>query len=325
MKIFLTLFTIAVFHFNSVSQTVSYVMPESFKDAISQEDYEIIAKQSLSVVSSRYQVDNLANGTITITGRQAFNLDNLVPKCAAEKDRTKWEGIIQDHFKSLFNSFDAKKKLNTTDYDYIRSYLSIRIYPDATIEQRGGTANFITRIDLDGTTTILMLDLPQAFTPVLKDDFNMWHKTIDEVFKEAIANVDKQKVEKATKVFTTDGSQIEFNFMENENYAASYALDLSNNSPEFVGEWGSVVVVPDKGLVSICKISKNKPVDFVKYIQQIKPLIERSYTQHESPVSKEFFWYYEGKFTHIPVSVDDKGNVNVVAPSGLSNLMTVKK
>lgn len=324
MRIFITLLFITIFHCKSISQTVSYNMPENLKGAISQQDYEVIAKQSLSVVSARYPIDNLANGAITIKGKQVFNLDNLLLKCAAEKDHSKWEAIIQDHFNSLFNSLDAQKKLDLTSYDNVKSYLAIRIYPNATIAQRGGTSNFISRTDLEGTTSLLMLDLPQAFTPLLKDDFDKWHKTADAVFNAAIDNTDKQKVDKVSKMFTIDGTQVEFNFIENENYAASYALDLSKNSPELVGDWGSVVVMPNKGLVSICKIGKGNPVDFVKYIQRIMPLIEQSYTQHEGPVSNHFFWYYQGKFTPIPVTVDDKGNVNVIAPLALSSLMAGK-
>jgi len=324
MKIFITLLFVTIFHFESFSQTVSYDVPESLKGTVSQQDYEVIAKQSLSVVSARYPVDNLANGTITIKGKQAFNLDNIILKCAAEKDHSKWEAIIQDHFNSLFNSFDAQKKLDMANYDNVKSYLAIRIYPNPTIDQRGGTVNFVSRTDLDGTTSLVMLDLPQAFTPLLKADFDKWNKTADEVFNTAIENLDKQKVEKMIKSFTIDGTQIEFIFIENENYAASYALDLSKNSPDMVGDWGSAVVIPDKGLVSICKISKAKPVDFVKYIQRMKPLMEQLYREHEGPVSNQFFWYYQGKFTPIQVTVDDRGNVNVIAPQGLSNLMTEK-
>jgi hypothetical protein len=82
--------------------------------------------------------------------------------------------------------------------------------------------------------------------------------------------------------------------------------------------------MPNKGLVNICKISKDKPVDFVKFIQRTKPLIEKSYQEHEQPISDQFFWYYKGQFTKIDVLTEANGNINVISPSGLTALMIAK-
>jgi len=55
-----------------------------------------------------------------------------------ESDRSKWQTIINDHFASLFNSIEAEKGIDPTDFDKVKDYLSVRIYPDETIDQRGG-------------------------------------------------------------------------------------------------------------------------------------------------------------------------------------------
>lgn len=83
--------------------------------------------------------------------------------------------------------------------------------------------------------------------------------------------------------------------------------------------------MPNKGLVDICKISRDKPVDFVKFIQMTKPLIEKSYQDHEQPIADQFFWYYKGKFTKINVLTDANGSVNVTSPPGMAELMTERK
>ncbi|HEV8512475.1 MAG TPA: hypothetical protein VGQ59_04335, partial [Cyclobacteriaceae bacterium] len=169
------------------------------------------------------------------------------------------------------------------------------------------------------------LDLPGAFTPVQRKIFELWKLETAAVFKVAQANINKQQVEKVTQSFDVDGVKIEMSFLGSEDYAASYALDLIENSPELVGEWGSVVAMPNKGLVNICKISKDKPVDFVKFIQKTKLLIEKSYHEHEQPISDQFFWYYKGSFTKINVSTNANGSINVISPFGLTELMTKKK
>ncbi|TFF33804.1 hypothetical protein [Mucilaginibacter psychrotolerans] len=226
----------------------------------------------------------------------------------------------------LFGSvcFGQANSVDISTYDKAKPYLTVRIYSDASVAQKGGIGKMVSRVDLEGTTTVLMLDMPGGFSPLFKTDFEKWNKPADEVFKDALANVGSQKVEKVTKIFDGDIYKTEFNFLGNEDYAASYALNLQANGPELVGEWGSVIVIPNRGFAAICTISKAKPVDFVKFIQRIKPVTDKSFAEHEVPVSNGFYWYYKGKFTLIQVLTDDKGNINVVAPLGLGKLMSVK-
>jgi hypothetical protein len=193
------------------------------------------------------------------------------------------------------------------------------------VDQRGGPEQLVARKDMDGTYTLLMLDLPGAFTSVRKTVFLVWKKDTAEVFKVAQDNINKQQVQKITQQFDIDEAKVEISFLAHEDYAASYALDLHNNSPELVGEWGSVVAIPNKGIVNICKVSKDKPVDFVKFIQRTKPLIEKSFSEHPQPISSEYFWYYKGKFTKITVLKGANGHINVISPFGLTELMTEKK
>jgi len=169
-----------------------------------------------------------------------------------------------------------------------------------------------------------MLDLPGAFTAVQKEMFSLWGKDTAAAFKIAQENVNKQEVEKVTQKFDIDGAKVEISFIGNEDYAASYALDLAHNSPDMVGEWGSAIAIPNKGIVDICKISKDKPVDFVKFIQRLKKRVEQSYHEHEQPISDQFFWYYKGKFTRINVVEQPDGNISVISPIGLAELMTGK-
>ena len=220
---------------------------------------------------------------------------------------------------------DGQKDINPENFETVKKYLGLRIYPVDFVNQRGGTSSLIVKTDLEDTYTLLMLDLPGAFTPVQKEMFSLWKKDTAEVFKLAQENVNKKQIEKVTQEFDIGGIKIEISFLGNEDYAASYALDLLNNSPDLVGEWGSVVSIPNKGLVDICKISEAKPLDFVKFIQRIKPMVEKSYQEHEQPISDQFFWYYKGKFTKMRVLEEPNGNINVISPYGLSELMTEKR
>jgi hypothetical protein len=316
------------FQITSFAQKINYSIPEEYKNEISQEDYKKIIDISVPIVSKRYTIEVIEKGTMHLKDgveTQLLNLHNLIFQCISTKDKEKWERLIQDHFDNLFSSIDAKQEIKVDSFESIKKYLSIRIYPAAMVDNSGKLTSLIVRKDLEGTYTMLMLDLPGAFTNVQSKSFDIWKRDTAEVFNIAQENINRQDIQKVTRAFEMDGSNIEVSFLGNENYAASFALDLGRNSPELVGEWGSVVAIPNKGIVDICKISKGKPLDFVKFIQRIKPLVDKSYSEHPQPISNQYFWYYKGKFTRIKVISDATGNINVISPYGLSELMTKEK
>ena len=327
MRIISLLIFLTTFQMASFGQKINYNIPNGYEKDISKNDYKQIVDISVPLISKRYSIDFVKNGTIQLKAGQdiqTLNLHNLIGKCVTIGDKSQWDIIIQEHFDNMFSSIDEQKKIDPENYETIKKYLSIRIYPKETVNQRGGTASLVVKTDIEGTFTLLMLDLPGAFTTVQKQIFDLWKKDTSEVFIIAQQNINKQQIEKVTQKFDIDGTNVEITFLGNEDYAASYALDLINNSPELVGEWGSVVALPNKGLVNICKISEDKPLDFVKFIQRTKPLIEKSYNEHPQQISNQYFWYYKGKFTRINVLTDAKGNINVISPSGLTALMTEK-
>jgi hypothetical protein len=312
-------------YLSSTAQKIDYTIPDGYEKNIIAKDYKKIVGLALPIISKRYKIISLSKGSIETQEHFQVNLHNLILKCAEIKDKTAWQQIIEEHFSKMFTSMDDKEKLNLDDFETAKKYLSLRIYDKISVDKRNGTKTAIYRIDIEGTYTFLMFDLPDAFTNVGKEQLGIWKKDSAEIFKIAQANINKQPVEKLTKEFDIDKTTIEISFIGEENYAASFALDLLANSPELVGEWGSVIAMPNKGLVDICRITKEKPLDFVKFIQMIKPLVDKSYDEHPQRISDQYFWYYKQKFIKIHVTVNDKGDVNVIAPIGLGALMTKKE
>jgi hypothetical protein len=310
------------------AQKISYDPPPNLPKHIGKTDYKFIVDSSIAIIGRRYTVEEVSGGSIKVTDSArhyaVINLDNLVLKCLDDDDRGDWIIVIRDHYKQLFGSMDAQSRLDPTNFETVKKFLSLRIYPAATVDQRGGADSLIARTDLAGTYTLLMLDLPGAFTPVRKAMYERWHKDQAAVFRIAQDNVDSQKVEKVIKTIDFRGSQVEVIMLGEENYAASYALDLINNSPELLGEWGCAIIMPNKGLVNLCKISREKPLDFVNFIQLTLPFNEKAYREHAQPISDRYFWYYKGVFTPIAVTTDAQGAVQVVAPVELGELMSKK-
>lgn len=313
------------FGFTAQAQKISYALPKDYRGTLAAADYKLVVDSAVAQLSRRYPVASVAAGTIRLRGGEQYPLANLIAQCQAQPDRAAWGPLIRQHFTSLFSSFDAQAKIDHTSYESVRPYLSVRVYPEATLAARGGAQQLVARTDLPGTATVLMLDLPGAFSAVPRAVFAQWHQETAAVFAQALANVAKQPVQKVTKdIDGPNKTKVTFHFLGNEDYAASYALDLAHTAPEFVGEWGCALAMPNKGLVTACAISRAQPLDFVNYIQLSQAAVAKAYQEHAQPISPEFYWYYQGKFTRIPVATDKDGRVNVVAPLGLSTLMTAK-
>jgi hypothetical protein len=322
-KLLFLIFTLIASVGSANAQYIDYNVPSGYNKIIKKNEYRKIVDITLPIVTKRFDIENLKDGVIYLKASQelqVIGLAELISKCN-EAAPDKWEEIINGYFSGLFSAMDAKKNLDINKFETVRNYLSIRIYPKDIVEQRGGTENLVVRTDLEGTYTLLMLDLQSAFTPVQQSVFGGWKMDIDEVFKQAQANVNKKEMIKEVRELKAGKTMVEAIFIENEDYAASYALDLMNNSPGYVGEWGAVVAMPNKGIVNICKITKEKPLDFVPYIQLFKKPVAEFYDNHLQPVSDQFYWYYKGRFTLISVTEDTKGNINIVPPMNLTVLI----
>jgi hypothetical protein len=305
------------------AQPVDYSVPQAYKKSIKKNEYKKIVDITLPLIAKRFDIENLREGVIYLKPSQelqVIDLGEVISKCS-ETTSDKWEEVINGYFNGLFSAMDSKKNLDINRYETVRNFLSIRIYPKEMVDRRGGTENLVVRTDLEGTYTLLMLDLQSAFTPVQQSVFGSWNRDIDEVFKQAQANVNKKEMIKEVREFKAGKTRLEAIFIENEDYTASFALDLMNNSPEYVGEWGAVVAMPNKGIVNICKITKEKPLDFVPYIQLFKKPAAELYQNHLQPVSDQFYWFYKGRFTLINVTEDKNGNITVLPPIHLTELI----
>ncbi|HEV8512641.1 MAG TPA: hypothetical protein VGQ59_05175, partial [Cyclobacteriaceae bacterium] len=114
----------------SFGQKVTYNIPEGYESEIGKDDYKTIVDLSLPIVAKRYSVDYVKDGAIQLKKGQeiqTLNLDNLITKCIGVKDKLQWNKVVQEHFENIFLSIDEQKKIDPTNYETIKKYLSLRI------------------------------------------------------------------------------------------------------------------------------------------------------------------------------------------------------
>ena len=108
----------------SFSQTVDYTIPPGFEKEINRDDYKKIVDRSVAEISKRYAIDNIKEGTVYLKKNkelQAFNLGNLIVQCLAIKDKSKWDIVIEGHFKNLFSAIDEQKKIDPKNFESIKN------------------------------------------------------------------------------------------------------------------------------------------------------------------------------------------------------------
>ncbi|RYY84006.1 MAG: hypothetical protein EOO15_20255 [Chitinophagaceae bacterium] len=315
------------FGLNGFSQKIAYNLPEGLEGRISAAEYKPIVDSAVYHIASRWKVLRVDSGVVQLEENpeaSQWNLYNLVSQCLSIPKEQRG-AFVREYFQRTFRSMDTRKTLDLGSFAAARQYLALRIYPAQTVEGTALKENSLTRRDLEGTYTVVMLDLPDVFTNLRRNDFEKWKTSEEAVFAAATENVARQQMQKVSEEFDVDSSKIRISFLEEENYAASYVLNLERNQPDLVGAWGTVVAIPNKGFALMCRVDPYRPVDFVKFIQATYGQMMKSYQEHPQPVSDRYFWYYKGKFTPITVTMSGASGLQVLAPMGLSELMTKKK
>lgn len=273
------------------------------------------------------KVSSIENGEIRLVSldqgeNTIFYIDHVLEKCI-DLPKTTWKKIIQTHFESYFAGLEFHKTLDINNFDLIKPYLSIRIYEENFVTDYSDN-NWITQKNLEGTTSVLMMDLNTSFTTITRDVFEIWNRSEKELFAIAQQNINQKQKFKHTENFDFRGHNITVNFIQNESLGASMVLDLENNAPEFIGELGTIVAIPNKGFVILSRIMRKNPLEFMLFIQAHIEFVEKAYQQHPQRISPDFFWYYQGKFTQVQINFN-KGEIEILAPMELSDLISKQK
>ncbi len=323
------LLLLEVLPLDSAAQRVRYDVPEGLGVEIPEADYHLLVDSSVAVVKRYCAVKEVSNGTIHLKRGAPFialNLDNLLLSCLDIPDRTEWPALIREHFHRAFTDIKAQQELDMTAYEAVKPYLTLRVYNAGYLARDASRPPVVSTTHLEGTSSVLMLDMPSTFQTVEPGAFEKWNRPKEEVFHDARRNVEGQPMEIVTTMLgTPTGDSISVTFIENADYAASYVLGIGDTHPELIGKWGAAIAIPNKGLAMLCGIGPDLPLDFIHFIETVLGPMQELFAQHAYPVSDRFYWYYNGRFTPFTIEVSATGALNVIAPVELSSLLAGSK
>jgi hypothetical protein len=291
-------------------------LPTRWADLISQGQYERL----ISLVEADLRARKLtpmiaADGSLKIKeepfASSTFGLDNLVQKCrlAAED---KWLGIVHEHFDNLVASVEEDLRLQEKlrKADHALPLLGVRLYGEDAVPA-DAKKDLVWRTDLEGTITVLVLDLPTSLRSVTRAQADGWGLKDAELFARALKNT-KQNVPAGEVEDVLPGGGKLIAIVGDNLLASAHVLMLADH-PKALGKAGALVGVPTRHIV-LCHPINDQSASSA--MEALVPMILNLHREGPGSTSDRLYWYHEGRFTPIPARVDPRG-VTVNPPDEL--------
>ena len=301
---------------------VDYTPPAGLEDALDPTRYKLLVDEAVRVVGQRHAVDRVERGVIHLAGGGAssavVNLHNVVAAVADLDDEGALLDAVHAHVNTLHDAADARARLEGADFATARPRLVARVYPAAGLAAYADGATLVLREHLPGTYTLLMLDVEGAFASVARDRLEAWGVSADEAFAAAHANAAGADVAVARTAVDLGGGPQDLYLVQDENYAASFALALAAHAPEVLGEHGALVAVPSRALAVVLPLPATAPKDVVeRFAEATRRLVGETYRRHPYAVSADLFWLTPaGTFARV---TDETGAART--PVGLAGVL----
>jgi hypothetical protein len=192
--------------------------------------------------------------------------------------------------------FDAK----TSDFEYVRDYIGVRIHHEEYIRHGGGAEKTLSR-HLEGNLyALLIYDLPEMTINISPEDIKVWGKEFDELFDLGVANI-KQK-------YPTNPQLVEMNerniwFDSADHFFTSNIVFEMEEKRYLIGTYGSLVALPHRHSVLIYPIENE---EVLPAITQLMPVVYGMHKEGPGSLCEQIFWYKNGVFTNLPYSIEER-------------------
>ncbi len=298
-------------------------MPGEYKHLLNQRAYEAMLDIIFQYFKDKgEQLTKVDNGYIvTKEGEDAlefkYGLDNLV-RLVAAAPKEDWESIIYTHFNKT--SYDSRHmQYYKKDYEAAKPHLKILV-KDAAILKTAGAENLVYKIDFPETVSVLVFDYDDKFTYLKEEEITEWDKPAASLFEVAQSNIDEENIE-IHQIEYKEGGIETFAFF-NGDFSASYMLNIGQNAPFAIGEYGAVVAIPTKGTAFASPITDK---EVIKRVNLMAEPVNKFFEEDPWNITNKFYWYYNNSFQLFPETPSDKeGYVTISLPQTLKQLLNIE-
>jgi hypothetical protein len=174
-----------------------------------------------------------------------------------------------------------------TDFNFIKSYLKIRIYSDDLRPQYENKG--IVKNSYKGFIEVIVLDLPSGIGSLEKKYLDIWKKSENEIYllaKENTLNNLDLKFVKAEVAKT--GEEFYLLSSDTDLFLTSSILDLKKTSPP-VGKFGTLISIPNNTVIVALPLNDKEKIS--QFCLSFMGLADYIYESKEAkPISNNLFW-----------------------------------
>jgi len=226
-------------------------------------------------------------------------LVNVAQVCNLDKIKN-YKAIVTEHFEAQVRAHQFDKEFDdmVEDYERIKDYLAVRLYPNDYADSVGREVT-IGRDFAESIYQMLVFDLPDTIKSIRPDQAEKWGKTIDELFEVGIENVKKkyplQLSKQETGIFEVFFAQGDHFFVPNIVFDKDTLEDIS-------GSKGMLIGLPHRHVALMFAIEN---IHVVEVLTLFINTVNGMYKEGPGSVSGGVFWYHDGVFTNLPYTIED--------------------
>jgi hypothetical protein len=223
--------------------------------------------------------------------KQKLSTWNIAQICAQTPD-TEWNTIISDHFSNLFKAEAETVEYNNKkeNFENVKSLLRLQLYPENYLEQVPFQDEIISRTDIQGTLSVLVIDLPSSVQSVKKSDSTVWDLSEQELFSIALENT---LTAGSINHSSVDAGGFYLQALEGENILSAVQVFNLEKFNDCYGEHGSIVSIPTRHFILCYPIND---LSVVKAIQTIAISTSGMNKSGPGSLSPYLYWYKDGVF-----------------------------
>jgi hypothetical protein len=232
-----------------------------------------------------------------------YGLTNLAQTCA-QSPIEEWPSIIAWHFDYIADEVEhGEADIEVfKSFENARSVLHVRIWAEEALGVFSELDERMpARIDLPGTVTTLVFDLPRTIRSVMRSESDHWNLSDAELFEIALANLRAAgDLPKPECQDIGEGARL-YMFVGDSFLVGSIALILEDY-PELLGPFGTLVGVPTRHVVIAAPIQN---VSAVHVIKQVIPMIDDVSRKGPGTISPHLYWYRDGRYVPLPYQIKE--------------------
>jgi hypothetical protein len=279
----------------------------SFLTKDEKQQFETDVNSYFSQKDKNYVV-NFNDGFVSKDTSQSYGLENIA-QIYHQSSTEERKSLVADHFEKIFKAELEEAKLieNISDFNSMKKYLSIRIYPIDYANQIG-RENLVGRIDIDSSITLLVLDLPSTVRSLKPEEVKKWNVSEDSLFSMGIKNavagcqveISEQELTKTLKVWLVSSDNV---------FTSTHIFNL-HAFPQCIGKFGALLLVPHRHSIILYPINDLGVIEATKILI---PLGQRMFVEGPGSITPFLTWYHDNKFTNLSYQVEN-GNLNFIPP-----------